>query len=102
MKDIMAKGLGNNSLSKLRSETLLVVREKICDEEMLTKDLVWSAIQVNLWLIQTLQGFLIASCWMKYCAAKTGTVEAADEAAVSAIYIKCKELNTPFGSQNYI
>jgi len=39
---------------------------------------------------------------MKYCAAKTGTVEAADEAAVSAIYIKCKELNTPFGSQNYI
>lgn len=36
----MAKGLGNNSLSQMRSETLLVVREKICDEEMLTKDLV--------------------------------------------------------------
>lgn len=86
----------------MRSETLLAVREKICDEQMLTKDMVWSAIQVNFWLIQTLQGFLVASCWMKYCAAKSGTVEAADEAAVSAIDIKYEELSTPPDSHNYI
>lgn len=36
----MAKGLGNSSLSKMRSEALLVGREKIHDEQMLTKDLV--------------------------------------------------------------
>lgn len=34
----MAKGLGNSSLSKTRFESLLVVRQRVCDEKMLTKD----------------------------------------------------------------
>lgn len=55
---MMAKGLGNSSLSKMRAESLLVVSERIWDEKTLPKE---SAIRVNFWLIQTLRGFLIAS-----------------------------------------
>lgn len=54
---MMAKGLGNSSLNKMRAESLLDVSERLWDEKTLPKKLKRSAIQVNFWLIQTLQGF---------------------------------------------
>lgn len=71
----------------MRAESLLVLSERMGDEKTLPKESVWSAIQVTFWLIQTLQGFLIASYWMKYCIAKAGVVNDIAQSAASQVLL---------------
>lgn len=54
---------------------------------MLLKESEWSAIRVNFWLLQILQGFLIALYWMKCCTAKAGIVDVAEPAASQVVLL---------------